>query len=80
MTKKKNIQWVKRNGFVSLLGFLFVALFTIAVAVPQSFASSTESEQCERGELACTEKSEVPREWQWKKPNIKFDHMYRSGN
>ncbi len=78
MKNKKNIEWLKKHGFKALLGLFVVTALTVTVAATPGSATSSEAEQCVRGELACTEKSDVPREWRWKKTDVKFDHMYRS--
>ena len=82
MTKKiqnTESKSVRNNGIASLLGFVFVALFTIAVALPAGYAADSKNNGCAKESTSsCTEKSQLPREWNWKKANITFDHMYPS--
>ncbi len=77
MTAKQK-KWIGKYSLRGALGFVFVALFTIAVAVPPSFASDVPAEQGDKETTVDSENTELPREWRWKKPNIKFDHMYRN--
>jgi hypothetical protein len=78
-TQKTNSISKRNNSIASLLGFVFVALFTIAVSIPLSYAADDTGPKCEKESTSsCTGKAELPREWKWKKPNINFDHMYPS--
>ena len=76
--EKANYIKNRRHGIAALLGFVFVTLFTIAVALPPSYAASNSSQSCQKDSSACKVKAELPREWKWKKPDISFDHMYPS--
>ena len=78
MTKKnRNKDSVSRRNskIATVLGLVFAAVFTIAVALPSSYAADSAEPRCSE---SCQRKAELPREWKWKKPNINFDHMYPS--
>ncbi|MDJ0762856.1 MAG: hypothetical protein QNJ97_07680 [Myxococcota bacterium] len=73
--------WSKIFGTRGLLGLALIALMAIAVFIPSSFAAN-QTKYLDKNKASSAYTSQVPedlpREWNWEKPRISFDHMYPS--
>ncbi|MDJ0766786.1 MAG: hypothetical protein QNJ97_27685 [Myxococcota bacterium] len=80
-TKTNHHSTSKTMNARNLRGFALVALMATALFLPSGLAANrTLTKTVDRASSGASYQvsAELPREWQWQKPSISFDHMYPS--